>query len=493
MSWLIGCVADRSPKYLDQALRLVQSIRWFGGTASDADLVVCCVGGAPNPYLEQFARYGVRTVTVEPYNAVHPYSNKLRFLQMEGLSAYDQVVLLDCDTIVTQDPAPHLRGAWFAAKPADVATVTADIFRRLFEVFEIAWPASTVRCTVSGELSIPYFNSGVISFSREAVGKLLPAWLEIHDRLLRQLPLLEDRQMFCDQASLALAVAATRAPVTSLSNALNFPLHFAGDPAAANDLDVDAVVIHYHSLVDPSGQIKERGLPKVDARIRAFNQKLREEREREFNNRLFWDSRYALDPMLGSGLGSRGESMEFKRKVLAQVVKRYRPKTILDVGCGDLAVGSALPAQGYLGIDVSETVIRLNGDRYPDRRFRSGDFLAMDLSPADMVVCLDVLIHLSDRETYRRFVTKLVAICRGVGVVAGDDTDQRPGPIVFFHESLHQTLHDSGARNIRKLGCYRHVTLYEYSGGDQVLSVDRKGLSARTAHWLRGFRKKSSS
>lgn len=493
MSWLIGCVADRTPKYLDQALRLVQSMRWFGGAANSADLIVCCVGGAPKPYHEEFARLGARVVAVEPYNTLHPHSNKLRFLQLDAASAYDQVTLLDCDTVVTQDPSPYLRAAFFAAKPADVATVTPEIFQRLFQAFQIRLPEPSLRCTVSRESIVPYFNAGVLSFSRDALRSLVPAWLEIHDRLLGQLQLLEDRQTFCEQASLALAIAATGASVTTLGNALNFPLHFAQDPAAPPDLDIDAVIIHYHSMIDPSGQIRESGLPRVDARIRAFNQRLREEREQDFNNRLFWDSRYALDPALGSGLGSRGEQLDYKRGVLELVVKRYRPQTILDVGCGDLSVGSVLPERGYLGIDVSETVIRLNIGRYPGRSFQCGDFLKMDLPVADMVVCLDVLIHLSGRDVYRRFVARLVELCGRVGVIAGDDTDQQPGPIVFFHEPLHQTLLDSGARDVRKIGAYRHVSLYQYAGASDVTSGDGKQAAARGFRWLRGFRKNGSS
>src|SRR5258708_29202929 len=41
---VVGCVTEDTPKYLGQTLRLVQSIRWFGGALARPHLVV---GSAP--------------------------------------------------------------------------------------------------------------------------------------------------------------------------------------------------------------------------------------------------------------------------------------------------------------------------------------------------------------------------------------------------------------------------------------------------------------
>ena len=35
----IGCVAENTPKYLSQALRLAQSVRWFGCTMTDVNFI----------------------------------------------------------------------------------------------------------------------------------------------------------------------------------------------------------------------------------------------------------------------------------------------------------------------------------------------------------------------------------------------------------------------------------------------------------------------
>jgi hypothetical protein len=53
---VFGCVAENTPKYLSKALRLVRSLRWFGGTLSNAEFIVCLVGGVDSSYQAEFDR-----------------------------------------------------------------------------------------------------------------------------------------------------------------------------------------------------------------------------------------------------------------------------------------------------------------------------------------------------------------------------------------------------------------------------------------------------
>jgi hypothetical protein len=483
----IGCVAENTSKYLEQALRLVQSVRWFGGTLNEAELYVCVVDDVSSDYREEMERYGANVRVVPRFSRKHPQSNKLRFLQLPEIARYDGVLLLDCDTIVVRDPLPHLFRSDFTAKIADVPTVPLDTFHRLFAAFDLRMPNADQRCTVRGEPTIPYFNAGVLAFSRRALDTLVPKWIELNERLIDRMELLEGNQNFCEQASLSLALGATAMTTHVVGNAFNFPMHF-DDPASVPGLaDTDPFIIHYHWLVDPSGNILPNAHPLVNRRIAEFNTRLRKERESRFDNRLFWNQRYGENPELGSGIGSRGEARDYKRHLLEDAITRWRPHTILDIGCGDLEVGSALPVEGYTGLDFSEVVVSSNREKYPDRRFVAGDFLEMTPTHADMVVCLDVLIHMASREDYRSFVRKLVKSTQKVGFVAGDEVDPGLGSIVFFHEPLSQTLVDAGATNIRKIGSYRHVTIFEFTPPSAerhdaiiVLGMHRSGTSALT-------------
>ncbi|MFI5294016.1 MAG: methyltransferase domain-containing protein [Thermodesulfovibrionales bacterium] len=241
---------------------------------------------------------------------------------------------------------------------------------------------------------------------------------------------------------------------------MNFPCHFEKlNPRLDN---IDPVILHYHWLVDAAGYIKPSPYPFVNRRIEQFNQRLRVEREKDFNNRLFWNFRYTENPELGSGLGSRGEHRDYKRALLTEVSSAFRPNSILDIGCGDMEVGLALPAQGYAGLDISDVVVEKNRQSFLDRTFVCGNFLDLKVAPADMVVCMDVLIHLNDYDYYKKFIAKIVAVTAEVGVIAGYERDPGYKGIVFFHEALSKTLRLNGVGEIKKIGEYRDTTILQF-------------------------------
>ena len=86
-----------------------------------------------------------------------------------------------------------------------------------------------------------------------------------------------------------------------------------------------------------------------------------------FDNAAFWDERYRTNIELGSGAGSRGEFLTDKRDLLRGLIARLQPRSILDVGCGDIEVTRELEFDGaYTGIDVSPYVIERNHQICPD-------------------------------------------------------------------------------------------------------------------------------
>jgi SAM-dependent methyltransferase len=185
-----------------------------------------------------------------------------------------------------------------------------------------------------------------------------------------------------------------------------------------------------------------------------------------FDNATFWDERYRTNIELGSGAGSRGEFLLYKRRLMQDVVTRLRPRSILDVGCGDLEVMRELAFDGaYTGIDVSPFVIERNRTIRPDWQFVAGDFVAMARSGdvhADLAVCLDVLIHQHDRETYREFVRALLDASHCAALMNGFSS-WRPGrklsPNVAFHEPIAETLRALGVAEMESLATYRRTAL----------------------------------
>src|SRR5215207_5199168 len=96
---LVGCVAENDPLFLDQALRLVQSVRWFGGELASAQVIVCVVGGLDPGFQQTFERYGAE-VRIVPRNC------SAQQIFSEVCDTGREMLLLDCDSVVVQDPLP---------------------------------------------------------------------------------------------------------------------------------------------------------------------------------------------------------------------------------------------------------------------------------------------------------------------------------------------------------------------------------------------------
>lgn len=273
---VIGCVAENTPRYLSQALRLVQSVRWFGGEMAVARFIVCVVGEVDVSYRDSFEQYSAEVRTVDRFSVKHPQSNKIRFLQQSDLKQYKHVLLLDCDTIVVQDPTPHLKCEGFCAKIADGPTIAKNLFVKLFDFFKLPLPKEEYACTVRGTATIPYFNAGVLLFSQSAMSSLVPVWIRLNQHLIQNIEVLESSSNFCEQASLSLAVVASGTRFDLFGNEMNFPIHHKDYiPSLAG---IDPLLIHYHSLIDQAGYLEPSQYAPANIRIAQFNERLRKER-----------------------------------------------------------------------------------------------------------------------------------------------------------------------------------------------------------------------
>lgn len=99
-----------------------------------------------------------------------------------------------------------------------------------------------------------------------------------------------------------------------------------------------------------------------------------------------------------SGRGSSLNSTVLLRKNLPLKLDEMGGRVLLDVGCGDFTWMSATPIlQNYIGIDVVPSVIASNIRRFGNerRRFMCLDAVSDDLPEADVVLCREVLFHLS--------------------------------------------------------------------------------------------------
>jgi SAM-dependent methyltransferase len=149
---------------------------------------------------------------------------------------------------------------------------------------------------------------------------------------------------------------------------------------------------------------------------------------REFDNRSFWNRRYSERPEIGSGPGSRGYVIPYKRRLVAEALRSGAIRSVLDIGCGDLCFHdpSLFAPIRYVGVDISEVVVEKNRQAFPGLEFVVHDVAAAPLAmKADLVLCFDVLIHQLERA---RFASALVNALACIGATGLFSYKTPPGP-----------------------------------------------------------------
>lgn len=103
-----------------------------------------------------------------------------------------------------------------------------------------------------------------------------------------------------------------------------------------------------------------------------------------------------------SGPGSTRERAASFLPDLVALVRSLDIDVLLDAPCGDFnwAPPLADSVRRYIGVDVVRALVRENRRRWssPRRRFLCRDIVAQRLPSAQLVLCRDALVHLSDRD-----------------------------------------------------------------------------------------------
>ena len=142
----------------------------------------------------------------------------------------------------------------------------------------------------------------------------------------------------------------------------------------------------------------------------------------KYSERSFWDRRYREGG--NSGAGSRGQEAIWKAEKVVRIARRDRIHSILDFGSGDghvaRAVVRGLPGSvSYRGVDISPTTVLAASKGAPgNMTFEVADITEQFEGSADMVLCLDVLFHLSTAEKHRAAIDVICRSFRSVAIVA---------------------------------------------------------------------------
>ena len=106
-----------------------------------------------------------------------------------------------------------------------------------------------------------------------------------------------------------------------------------------------------------------------------------------------------------SGSGSNLDQTKVVRERLPALLEKHAVRSMLDAPCGDFfwLRQLDLPLKLYIGVDIVPELIQVNLRRYGtgSRKFRHLDVTEDDLPQVDLILCRDLLVHMSYKNICR--------------------------------------------------------------------------------------------
>jgi SAM-dependent methyltransferase len=122
----------------------------------------------------------------------------------------------------------------------------------------------------------------------------------------------------------------------------------------------------------------------------------------DFDYKEYWNERYRSGG--DSGAGSYGDLADFKADYIHGFLAKHPVESVLEFGCGDGNQLRLMRFPRYLGLDVSDAAVeRCTGIFREDATKRFQVYtpgVLRDVPRADLVLCLDVLYHITDDADY---------------------------------------------------------------------------------------------
>lgn len=457
-------IVDTDPVFAYTGWHLVHSILKHT-PLEPSDIHVQCTAEVPERVVERFSGLGCQIHRLTRFGDGR-YCNKLA--QWENLrdQSMDHVVFLDTDMICIGDFTDFLPRDAIASKVVDLANPELALLDHLFDRARFADRPPTVQVEATADYTYQCnCNGGFYSVPTKFADTLFDAWRHRAEQLLADIEPLRaaGKQMHVDQISFCMALHETALPFASLLSNVNYYMHFPGQHRHF-DPDRPLALIHYHnSSLNVLGLLECAGA--VEPHEIAGVQKANEVIGEHFDSQMFWDLRYKQFPDRGSGIGSRGDNLVYKRDLLiAEGVESAA--SVLDVGCGDLEVVGSLNLQNYLGLDRSQQSLVMARAKRPDWQFLLSPCY---VEPADFVICLEVLIHQRTYREYEQLVKFVAEKTQRRLIISGYDAlgdHVAANHMIYFHKPLRQSLEATGRfSSIQQIGEHSDVSIYRCEVG----------------------------
>lgn len=146
-----------------------------------------------------------------------------------------------------------------------------------------------------------------------------------------------------------------------------------------------------------------------------------------FDYRKYWEDNYAAGG--NSGSGSYGVLALFKAEVINAFMEENQVNTVMEFGCGDGNQLLLMKYKKYLGLDIAPTSVQMcakmfgqDGAKsfllYQPKAFHNQGYLKSDL-----VVCLDVLYHITDDHDFEKTLDDIFSCAKKYVILYTKITD----------------------------------------------------------------------
>lgn len=458
---IFSFVVDASAHFAYQGFHLARSI--LEHCDVEAGAIHVHVTPEVNPNVRAvFSDLGCRVVEIARFGD-GKYCNKIAQLAHLEPADFDLVVLLDADTLLIADILPYLRNDSVQGKIVDLPNPPCATLQEIAAHAGLRSLSGLVPTDAgSGETLPGNYNGGFYVIPKGLLATIAREWprwalwlIENKEPLRRA-----EREAHIDQTAMWLTLTASQVPTTAVPSNLNYYIHFAGEHRYYTT-DIPICLLHYHDTLNVLGLMAPPNLPDGPAAqaVVTANAQI----DGGFDNRVFWDFRYGNYPERGSGVGSRGAPLEYKRSLL-EAEGLETAASVLDIGCGDIEVIHRFTLPQYVGLDISQKAISVASLRRPDWDFRlMSDDLEM-VPAAELVLCLEVLIHQTDWASYWGLIELAAAKTLSKLIVSGYDraaTEIQANHMTYYYEPLAQSLACTKRfRTIEEIGDHTTVKIY---------------------------------
>ena len=182
------------------------------------------------------------------------------------------------------------------------------------------------------------------------------------------------------------------------------------------------------------------------------------------NSEKYWDDRYSYGG--NSGSGSYGNDAQQKANFLNNILLKYNLDTVIDIGCGDGNNLKFFKPKNYIGIDVSETIIKKNISKF--KYIDNYEFFVLKnnfsnilnyidhliRNHALLVVSFDVIFHLIEDDKYNDHINFINNINANYCLICSSDIN------IEYDDSTLHVRHRKYSTDLMNLG-WNTIIQYE--------------------------------